>query len=41
MALNYREPHFPPGVYAAYQVKLDDDRLIFAPQDDDVMIKIA
>jgi hypothetical protein len=41
VAQNYREPHFPPGVYAAYQVKLADDRLIFAPQDDDVMIKRA
>ena len=38
---NYREPHFPPGMYAAYQVKLDDGRLIFAPKDDDMIIRRA
>ena len=29
----YREANWPPSVYAPYQIRLDDDRLIFAPHD--------
>ena len=30
----YREPDWPEGQWAAYQVKLDDGEMIFAPRDD-------
>ena len=29
----YRESNWPPGVFAPYQIRLDDGRLIFAPHD--------
>lgn len=35
----YREPNWPRGRSAPYQIKLDDGRLIFAPLDDDRVIK--
>jgi len=37
----YREPRFPPGQYAPYQVKLDVGSLIFAPMDDDKVVRGA
>ena len=39
VALNYREPDWPPGKTAPYQVKLADGRLIYAPFDDDRLIR--
>mmetsp|Transcript_3151 Transcript_3151/g.11375 ORF Transcript_3151/g.11375 Transcript_3151/m.11375 type:complete len:425 (-) Transcript_3151:199-1473(-) len=33
VALFYRQPDFPPGVVAPYQVHLDSGNLIFAPKD--------
>ena len=35
----YSESHWPAGAFAPYQVKLHDDRLIFAPQDTDMVIR--
>jgi len=35
----YSEPHWPAGRIVPYQVKLDDGRLIFAPMDDDRVIR--
>ena len=29
----FRQGDWPPGVFAPYQVQLDDGRLIFAPDD--------
>ena len=40
IALHYREPSFPPGVTAPYQIWLHDGRLIYAPQDIDELIKL-
>mmetsp|Transcript_16796 Transcript_16796/g.28072 ORF Transcript_16796/g.28072 Transcript_16796/m.28072 type:complete len:195 (-) Transcript_16796:403-987(-) len=39
VALWYREETWPQGQMAPYQVKLDDARLIFAPQDVDEVIR--
>jgi len=36
---NYREESWPAGKIAPYQIKLDDGRLIYAPLDDDKVIK--
>lgn len=36
---NYREDSWPAGKIAPYQIKLDDGRLIYAPLDDDKVIK--
>ncbi|KAJ1449660.1 hypothetical protein M885DRAFT_534893 [Pelagophyceae sp. CCMP2097] len=36
----YREPGFPPGFFAPYQVHLDDGRLIFAPEDSERCIRV-
>jgi hypothetical protein len=36
----YREPNWPPGSFAPYQIQLDDGRLIFAPVDMDQVIKL-
>jgi len=36
---NYREPNWPAGKIAPYQIQLDDGRLIFAPVDDDRVIR--
>lgn len=35
----YREANWPPGVFAPYQIQLDDGRLIFAPHDADQVIR--
>ena len=35
----YSEPHWPAGRIVPYQIKLDDGRLIFAPMDDDRVIR--
>ena len=32
-------PHIP-GTYAPYQIQLDDGRLIFAPRDEDEIIRL-
>ena len=37
--LFYREPHFPAGFVAPYQIKLDDGTLIYAPDDQDGTIR--
>lgn len=37
---NYREPNWPAGKIAPYQIQLDDGRLIFAPVDDDRVIRL-
>jgi len=39
IALWYREPRWPPGSHAPYQVRLDDGREIFAPADMEQVIK--
>jgi len=41
VALMYREEFMPPGMVAPYQVKLDDGTLIYAPADQDEVIKKA
>lgn len=39
-ALWYRQPNFPPGMYAPYQIKLEESDLkIFAPYDTDQCIR--
>jgi len=37
----YREPGMPPGMTVPYQIKLDRGPLIFAPADDDRLIRKA
>ena len=37
----YRDEYMPPGMVAPYQVKLDDGNLIYAPADDNEVIKAA
>ena len=37
--LNYSEPNWPPNMMAPYQIALHDGRLIFAPQDSDLVIR--
>ena len=39
VALHYSEPGWPNGVVAPYQVELDNGGLIFAPCDDDRLIR--
>ena len=41
VALNYREADWPTGAYAAYQVKLREGQLIYAPVDLDDCIRAA
>ena len=41
VAHDYREESFPPNVFAAYQVKILDGTLIFAPVDVDECIRAA
>jgi len=41
VALMYRDEFMPPGMVAPYQVKLDDGSLIYAPADEDEVIKKA
>ena len=35
----YRDEFMPQGVVAPYQVKLDSGSLIYAPHDDDALIR--
>ena len=39
VALNYREDEWPEGRTAPYQIELSDGRLIFAPYDDDSIVR--
>lgn len=39
--LLYREEFMPPGMVAPYQVELEDGALIFAPRDEDPVIRKA
>ena len=39
VALNYREDKWPEGRTAPYQIELSDGRLIFAPYDDDCVVR--
>lgn len=36
----YREANWPEGAYAPYQIKLQDGREIFAPQDMDQVVRL-
>lgn len=38
---HYREKKWPEGKIVPYQVKLDDGRIIFAPIDDDRVIRAS
>lgn len=38
-AIGYREAHFPPGFVAPYQVELHGGRMIYAPYDNDTIIR--
>jgi len=35
----YREPHWPEGRYVPYQIRLDSNKLIYAPMDDDRLVQ--
>ena len=37
----YRDEFMPPGMIAPYQVKLADGGLIYAPEDQDQLIRKA
>ena len=37
----YRDEFMPPGMIAPYQVKLNDGGLIYAPEDNDALIRKA
>ena len=37
----YREDFMPPGMVAPYQIKLDKGDLIYAPADEDDIIRKA
>ena len=37
--LHYREPRWPEGRTAPYQIELQNGVLIFAPQDDDRLVR--
>ena len=39
--LHYHEAGFEPGFFAPYQIELDGGRLIYAPDDDDKLIREA
>ena len=39
--LMYRDEFMPPGMIAPYQVKLADGGLIYAPEDQDQLIRKA
>ena len=41
VALNYRDDQMPQGLVAPYQIDLDNGRLIWAPKDDDCVIRIV
>ncbi|GMI21311.1 hypothetical protein TeGR_g14244, partial [Tetraparma gracilis] len=40
MQLWYREPNWPPGQMAPYKVQLDDGRNIFAPADQQDIVRL-
>ena len=40
-AINYRQEHWPAGRQAPYQVELEDGTLIFAPVDNDSLIRVS
>jgi hypothetical protein len=40
VALWYREPSWPNGSFAPYQIRLDDGRDLFAPADMDQIIRL-
>ena len=37
----YRQSSFPPGTVAPYQIRLDNGKLIYAPIDEDRVIRMA
>lgn len=37
VSLYYSEPSWPPGSFAPYQIQLDDGRLIFAHDSDEII----
>eukprot|EP00038_Savillea_parva_P026401 m.53855 g.53855 ORF g.53855 m.53855 type:complete len:553 (+) comp7488_c0_seq3:47-1705(+) len=39
VAVGYREPHFPPEFVAPYQIQLNSGRMIFAPYDNDSIVR--
>ena len=41
VALLYREQSMPPGMVAPYQVKLDRGPMIYAPFDEDMVVRKA
>ena len=41
VGLNYREDEWPAGKIAPYQIRLSDGVLIFAPFDDDGVVRMA
>ena len=41
MALDYREDEWPEDRIVPYQIQLDDGPLIFAPLDDDRVVREA
>merc|ERR1712216_230342 len=41
VALMYRDEYMPPGMVAPYQIKLVDGNLIYAPADEDSVIRAA
>jgi len=41
VALMYRDEYMPPGMIAPYQIKLTDGNLIYAPADEDTVIRAA
>ena len=41
ISLMYREEGMPPGMVAPYQVQLDNGGLIYAPADEDAIIRAA
>ena len=41
VALQYRDEHMPPGMVAPYQVQLDSGNLIYAPADEDEVVRSA
>jgi hypothetical protein len=40
VVVGYREPHFPAGFVAPYQIELSGNRLIYAPYDNDEVVRL-
>ena len=36
----YRQSSFPPGTFAPYQIRLDNGKLIYAPIDEDRVVRV-